>query len=29
MKTATQFTSLRLVKQEDFCGAMALTYLAE
>ena len=25
----TRFTSIKLVKQEDFCGAIALTYFAE
>ena len=25
----TRFTSIRLVKQEDLCGAIALTYFAE
>ena len=25
----TRFTSIRLVKQEDFCGAIALTYFVE
>ena len=25
----TKFTSIRLVKQEDFCGAIALTYFVE
>ena len=25
----TTFTSIKLVKQEDFCGAIALTYLVE
>ena len=25
----TRFTSIRLVKQEDFCGEIALTYFAE
>ena len=25
----TKFTSIRLVKQEDFCGRIVLTYFAE
>ena len=25
----TRFTSIKLVKMEDFCGAIALTYFAE
>ena len=25
----TRFTSIRLVKQEDLCGAIALTYFVE
>ena len=25
----TRFTSIKPVKQEDFCGAIALTYFAE
>ena len=25
----TRFTSIKLVKQEDFCGAIALTYFVE
>ena len=25
----TKFTSIRLVKQEDFCGGIVLTYFAE
>ena len=28
-KCETRFTSIRLVKQEDFCGAMALTCFVE
>ena len=28
-KSAARFTSIRLVKQEDFCGAIALTYFAK
>ena len=27
MKTATRFTSVRLVKQEDFCGAITEFFL--
>ena len=28
-KFATRFTSIKLVKQEDFCGAIALAHFAE
>ena len=27
--TLTRFTSIKLEKQEDFCGAISLTYFAE
>ena len=29
VKLATRFTSIRLVKQEEFCGAIGLTYFVE
>ena len=29
VKFATRFKSIRLVKQEDFCGAIGLTYFVE